>query len=120
MYNCWGLYHISIFFYVGLRLAFNFIIIMSASRRLPEFLGYKGRRYPGQQSPNRPTLQPRRMILPPTFAQDQEWKKIGAKRMKFLHLGLPRFGEPKKITVKPVNNVKETTSRRHTFSFNLL
>ena len=31
----------------------------------------------------------------------QEWKKIGARRTKFLDLGLPKFGNPRKIYVKP-------------------
>ena len=33
----------------------------------------------------------------------QEWKKIGARRTKFLDLGLPKFGNPMKIYVKPYN-----------------
>ena len=32
----------------GLRLLFNMVILDTAAARLPEFNGYKGRRYPGQ------------------------------------------------------------------------
>ena len=43
-------------------------------------------------------VEPRRMKLPPTFAQ--EWKNIGSRRTEFLDLGMPRFGPPRKILVR--------------------
>ena len=84
----------------GCRTIFNCIILIYASRALPEFQGYKVRRYPDQQPPAPPSIQPRRLELPPTFSEDQEWRKIGARRTKFLDLGMPRFGQPKRIHVK--------------------
>ena len=33
----------------------------------------------------------------------QEWKKIGAKRTKFLDLGVPMFGPPRRILVQPAS-----------------
>ena len=72
------------------RLLFNIIILRSASRRLPELHGYRSRRHPDQPPPAPPRIQPRRMELPPTFAQDEEWRRIGSRRHTFLHLGMPR------------------------------
>ena len=54
---------------------------------------------PGQLPPSPPRLAPRRLELPPTFAQDEEWRRIGARRSEFLHLGMPRFGLPRRIVV---------------------
>ena len=112
-----GKLSLSYYLLAGLRLVFNIIILVVASRSLPEFCGYRGRRFPGQQPPAPPRIAPRRLQLPPTFAQDevscdwwrpcahlwlvQEWKKIGARRTKFLDLGLPKFGNPRKVYVKP-------------------
>ena len=48
---------------------------------------HPGKTYPGKLSPRPPQVEPRRMILPPDFAN--EWKKIGFKRNKFEDLGLP-------------------------------
>ena len=79
---------------------FNLIILVVAGRSLPEFCGYRGRRFPGQQPPSPPRIAPRRLQLPPTFAQDEEWRRIGARRSEFLHLGLPRFGAPRRIVVQ--------------------
>ena len=65
----------------GLRLVFNLVILVVAGRRLPEFRGYRGRRFPGQQPPARPRIAPRRLQLPPTFAQDQvscDWRRARA------------------------------------------
>jgi len=45
-------------------------------------------------------VEPRRMKLPPTFAQDEEWRNIGSRRTEFLDLGMPRFGPPRKILVQ--------------------
>ena len=45
------------------------MIYSSAVRRLPEFSGHSGRRYPGQQPPRPLGVEPRRMRLPPTFSQ---------------------------------------------------
>ena len=84
----------------GCRTIFNCIILIYASHALPEFQGYKVRRYPDQQPPAPPSIQPRRLELPPTFSEDQEWRKIGSRRTKFLDLGMPRFGQPKRIHVK--------------------
>ena len=72
-------------------------ILHTANRRLPEFVGWKGRRYPGQLPPLPPIIQPRRLELPPTFAED--WKRIGSKRTEFLYLGMPR--KPHKLFMKP-------------------
>ena len=79
---------------------FNTFILISAWARLPEFRGYQSRRYPGQPPPRPPRIAPRRLQLPPTFAQDEEWRRIGSRRNKFLDLGLPSFGIPRRISVK--------------------
>ena len=84
-----------------LRLLFNIIILLTALKRLPELRGYRGRRYPGQLPPSKPTLQPRRLNLPP----DYQWQNIGSRRTKFLDLGMPTFGRPRKIIVKPLLHV---------------
>ena len=63
----------------GLRLVFNMIILVVAGRRLPEFSGYRGRRFPGQQPPAPPRIAPRRLQLPPTFTQDEvscDWWRL--------------------------------------------
>ena len=80
-----------------MRLLFNIIILSTAIKKLPEFSGYKGRRYPGQLPPPPPVIQPRRMELPPNFVE--EWKNIGSRRTEFLDLGFPRFQKQKKILV---------------------
>ena len=80
-----------------LRFLFNIIILLTALRRLPELRGYRGRRYPGQLPPSKPSIQPRRLNLPP----DWQWQNIGSRRTEFLDLGMPKFGIPKKIFVKP-------------------
>ena len=84
----------------GCRSIFNIIILTYAYQSLPEFQGYRARRHPDQQSPVPPSIQPRRLDLPPTFSEDQEWRKIGSRRTKFLDLGVPRFGYPRRIYVK--------------------
>ena len=66
------------------------IILSHASRRLPELSGYRGRRFPGQPPPAPPRIAPRRLQLPPTFAEDEEWRRIGSRRSEVLHLGMPR------------------------------
>ena len=48
---------------------------------------YLGHQYPGQPSPRKLDLKPKRMKLSVDF--DDEWKKIGSKRQKFEDLGLP-------------------------------
>ena len=80
---------------------FNLVLLVVAGRRLPEFRGYRGRRFPGQQPPAPPRIAPRRLQLPPTFAQDQEWRRIGARRNKLLDLG---FGIPRRISVKAADD----------------
>ena len=61
-----------------------------------------GQTFPGKLSPRPPMIEPRRMNLPPDFADD--WKKIGSKRSKFDDLGLPlpvdKFPRHKTIYVK--------------------
>ena len=86
------------------RLFFNIIILGTASRRLPELHGYRSRRHPDQPPPAPPRIAPRRLQLPPTFAQDEEWRRIGARRHKFLDLGLPSFGVPRRIFVKEADD----------------
>ena len=76
---------------------FNIIILNTAAKRLPEFSGYKGRRFPGQMPPPPPIIQPRRMELPPNLVDD--WKNIGSKRNEFQDLGLPRFNKEHRISV---------------------
>ena len=82
-------------FFSALRFLFNIIILITALRRLPELRGYKGRRYPGHLPPTKPTIQPRRLNLPP----DWQWQNIGSRRTEFLDLGMPKL--PKKIYVMP-------------------
>ena len=41
----------------------------------------------------------RRLQLPPTFAEDEEWRRIEARRTRFLDIDVPRFGEPRTILV---------------------
>ena len=71
-----------------------------------------GKTFPGKLSPRPPMIEPRRMNLPPDFADD--WKKIGSKRSKFDDLGLPlpvdRFPRHKTIYIKEAD-----TSHRSTF-----
>ena len=74
---------------MGLRFIFNILILLRACARLPEFCGYQSRRYPGQPPPALPRIVPRRLQLPPTFAQDMEWTRIGSRRTQFLDLGQP-------------------------------
>ena len=100
-------YHIWVIVFVmdmmGLRFIFNILILFQASARLPEFRGYRSRRYPGQPAPRPPRIAPRRLQLPPTFIQDQEWTRIGARRRRILDCGVPTFGEPIQITVRTEN-----------------
>ena len=85
------------FLILGFRFLFNIIILNTAAKRLPEFSGYKGRRFPGQMPPPPPIIQPRRMELPPNFVDD--WKNIGSKRNEFQDLGLLRFNKQHRISV---------------------
>ena len=87
-------------YFEGLRLVFNSIILITAFRRLPEFQGFRGKQYPGQLPPRPPIIQPRRMKLPPTFAE--EWKNIGSKRSEFLDMGLPIIPTKKRPGVKTI------------------
>ena len=66
-------------------------IFVSAYWRLPEFRGYRPVYYPGTVSPRKPTIVPRRMNLPPSFASD--WKKIGSKRNKKMMLDVPLWSQ---------------------------
>ena len=59
----------------------------TAAKKNPEFLGYKGKPFPGQLPPRPLKIQPRRSKLPLECYND--WKKIGSKRTKFDTLGLP-------------------------------
>ena len=63
-----------------MRFLFNLLIFANALRRLPEFSGNKGRRYPGLEGPKKMQIKPRRLHLPQGFQED--WKKIGSKRSK--------------------------------------
>ena len=84
--------------YLGVRLVGNLIIYLAATWNWPEFTGLRGRRFPGQEEPRTPDIQPRRIKLPPTFAS--EWRNIGSKNKAFVDLGLPRFGPQKKFPMK--------------------
>ena len=53
---------------------YNFIILFTANRRLPEFSGYEANTYPGQPPPRDMKVEPRRYSLPPSFVLD--WKKM--------------------------------------------
>ena len=57
------------------------VILYTAAKRNPEFLGYKGKPFPGQLPPRPHEIQPRRVKYPKDFQND--WKKIGSKRTKF-------------------------------------
>ena len=65
-----------------------------------------GKTFPGKLSPRPPMIEPRRLNLPPDFADD--WKKIGSKRSKFEDLGLPlpvdKFPRHKIILVKEADS----------------
>ena len=67
-----------------------------------------GKTFPGKLSPRPPMIEPRRLNLPPDFADD--WKKIGSKRSKFDDLGLPlplpvdKFPRHKIILVKEADS----------------
>ena len=63
------------------------VILYTASKRNPEFLGYTGNLFPGQLPPRHQEIQPRREKYPKDFHND--WKKIGSKRTKFDDPGLP-------------------------------
>ena len=99
IYRCLYLQIYVNFDWTGLRLVFNVIIFISASRRLLEFRGYRGRRYPGQLPPPPPTILPRRLVC--SQAVD-EWKKIGSRRKEFLDLGLP---VPRKQAIKTIKTI---------------
>ena len=70
-----------------MRFVFNSVILAHALRRLPEFSGYKGRRYPGEQEPRGSLITPRRLDLPQDFKED--WRKIGSKRNKMVTFDVP-------------------------------
>ena len=53
--------------FLVMRFVFNSIILVHAHRRLPEFAGYKGRRYPGDEGPREAQILPRRLDLPQDF-----------------------------------------------------
>ena len=60
------------------RPLYNLIVVVSAIKHFPEFLGYKAASYPGQPPPRPVRYGPRRLDLPPGFEHD--WKKIKTKR----------------------------------------
>ena len=62
----------------GLRFIFSMKVYFNARRRLQEFSGLRGRRFPGQESPRPPTITPWRPNLPPEFSE--EWSRIGSRR----------------------------------------
>ena len=51
-------------------------------------------------------------VTPCSSLIGQEWKKIGARRTRFLDLGLPSFGNPRKVYVKPHNNEESSPSHQ--------
>ena len=83
------------------RLILNVIVLISAWKRLPEFAGYKGKRYPGTLPPPRRATEPRRMRLPSTFSS--EWKRIRSRRNKH---GKEVVHVPRTIFVLPVDRNK--------------
>ena len=85
----------SLNFLVTRIICYSFIFV-SAHWRLPEFRGYRPISYPGTVSPRKPTIAPRRMNLPPTFASD--WKRIGSKRTQMLMLDMPLW--PRQVRKK--------------------
>ena len=78
-----------------MRFVFNCIILGHAIRRLPEFCGYKGRRYPGEPAPRKTLITPRRQDLPRDFQDD--WRKIGFKRRRMV------FFEESESSKNPTN-----------------
>ena len=66
---------------------YNFIILFTANRRLPEFSGYEARTYPGQPSLRQMKVEPRRNSLPSLLAID--WKKIRSKRAVIIVVHAP-------------------------------
>ena len=102
------------------------IILSHASRRLPELSGYRGRRFPGQPPPAPPRIAPRRLQLPATFAQDEEWRRIGSRRQGHLlsPSSLPTFGQPRSIMVRSQADEQKINTklqiRNRKFSYSML
>ena len=70
-------------FILGLRTLFNLKVYFDAKRRLPEFSGLQGRRYPGQPAPLPYIVTPRRPHPPPGH---QHQGSIGARRTKPINI----------------------------------
>ena len=108
------------------RLFFNIIILGTASRRLPELHGYRSRRHPDQPPPAPPRIAPRRRQLPPTFAQDEELRRIGSRRQGHLLSpgSLPTFGQPRSIMVRSQADEQKINTklqiRNRKFSYSML
>ena len=68
-------------------------------KRLPEFAGYRSVRFPGTEPPHEPSILPRRLNLPPSFASD--WKKIRSKRREMLMLDMPLWKKQKRKSSYP-------------------
>ena len=81
----------------GLRTIFNLKVYFDARRRLPEFTGLQGRRYPGQLAPRTYIVTPRRPDLPEEHRED--WRRIGSKRANTITITVspPDEGEEKLV-----------------------
>ena len=62
---------------------YNFIILITANRRLPEFAGYESRTYPGTPSPRKCKFEPKSQSLPSSF--DLDWKTKRLKRHRTIN-----------------------------------
>ena len=62
-----------------LRTLFNLIVFCDAKRRLPEFSGLQGKRFPGQPDPLPYIVNPRRPFYQPS---ESESRRIGSRRSK--------------------------------------
>ena len=60
--------------YLGLRLLFNIYVYVNATRRIPEFAGYRAKYYPGQMAPRQQLIVPRRLELTPSNISEQQKK----------------------------------------------
>ena len=72
----------NIIVYSVTRLCCNSVIFLVAYKTLPQFQGYRSKNYPGICKERIQMIEPRRMVLPPSFGSD--WKKIGSRRTKML------------------------------------
>ena len=87
----------------GLRLAPNLAIFVTATKRLPEFSGYRGHRYPGQPPPRKPVILPYKLQI---FFPSHKLFFSGAGCI--YPLGLPRSGG----TSGPSDHLSSTLANR--------